>query len=432
MSNLSLYDATDDSNVTEYDEDQVNWFKLECIFWFEGLLVPIVGSIGLLGNILSILVLYRCDLDLKASFVNLLITLCIFDILFIVAVIMFYTLPIHFEYYEIELLPYLTPFLLPFIHIALTGSVYAVVAVAVERYFMICNPFNTNYHGRGMRYVAFIVIFSLVYNINKFLEVTYEYEVSPTSIWNETSQTVETVNVTKAVVAITSLREDPTYTQVAIVVNFVVMVVMPLMILSICHVLTFRSIRENTQRHNAISSHQRRDNAMAMLFFIIIACFVLSHSGKFVLNFFEISRLLMDRQKDEWPLWAFVLTRINHLLLVVNSSINFFIYCFRDAKFSDALLSLLGVSSQRFSRLGRNRGSIMNNNNNNNNNSNSRGGRTGGPRSSQPTHPVEDEEMTLTTRIDQNGNPSSTASGGTGISVSSGGVGVSVSGGNCV
>ena len=135
------------------DEQKERHFKVECIFWFEGFFVPIVGTIGILGNILSILVLSRRELDLKASFKNLLITLCIFDMLFIVAVNMFYTLPIHFDYYETELIPYLTPFLLPFIHIVLTGSVYAVVAVAVERYFIICNPFSTNYHGRGMRYI---------------------------------------------------------------------------------------------------------------------------------------------------------------------------------------------------------------------------------------------------------------------------------------
>ena len=41
-----------------------------------------------------------------------------------------------------------TPILLPAIHIALTGSVYAVVAVAVERYIIICNPYNWTNQGQ--------------------------------------------------------------------------------------------------------------------------------------------------------------------------------------------------------------------------------------------------------------------------------------------
>ena len=196
------------------------------------------------------------------------------------------------------------------------------------------------------------------------------------------------------------MRENADYTKAVIIMNFIVMVVMPLGILSICHVLTFRTIRENTQRHNAISSHQRRDNAMAMLFFIIIACFVLSHSGKFVLNFFEISRLFIDQSAREWPLWAFLLTRINHLLLVVNSSINFFIYCFRDAKFRDALFSLLGIQI----RLGTGGSNGSLNQGGSGRSGSVRNG--GGGRSSN-----HDENMELTRIVDLNGNPSSSLGG---------------------
>jgi hypothetical protein len=64
----------------------------------------------------------------------LLVTLCVFDILFVVAVNLFYTLQNHSSFYRLEVLPYLTPLLLPLIHVVLTGSVYSVVAVAVERF----------------------------------------------------------------------------------------------------------------------------------------------------------------------------------------------------------------------------------------------------------------------------------------------------------
>ena len=64
-------------------------------------------------------------------------------------VFLFYGLPVHWTFYEVTLIPYLTPILLPAIHIALTGSVYAVVAVAVERYIIICNPYNWTNQGRS-------------------------------------------------------------------------------------------------------------------------------------------------------------------------------------------------------------------------------------------------------------------------------------------
>ena len=130
LSTTSSYDDAAADAARRAEEHQL---KVTVMFWFEGFLVPIVGSIGLLGNTLSILVLLCRDLDLKASFRNLLVTLCVFDMLFIVAVNLFYSVPIHSDWYEINMIPYLTPLLLPLIHIVLTGSVYSVVAVAVER-----------------------------------------------------------------------------------------------------------------------------------------------------------------------------------------------------------------------------------------------------------------------------------------------------------
>jgi hypothetical protein len=53
-----------------------------------------------------------------------------------------YCLPTLSEPFYIWLLPYLTPFTLPLIHIALTGSVYSVVAVALERFMTVCYPFR--------------------------------------------------------------------------------------------------------------------------------------------------------------------------------------------------------------------------------------------------------------------------------------------------
>jgi hypothetical protein len=53
-----------------------------------------------------------------------------------------YCLPTLSEYFYIWYLPYLTPVTLPLIHIALTGSVYSVVAVALERFITVCYPFT--------------------------------------------------------------------------------------------------------------------------------------------------------------------------------------------------------------------------------------------------------------------------------------------------
>lgn len=85
---------------------------------------------------------------------------------------------------------------------------------------------------------------------------------------------------------------------------------------------------------------------MATIFFIIIAFFVICHTGKFVVNFYEILSILTGSKDDGFPSWAQVLTNLSHFSLVLNSSVNFFIYCFRDIRFRQ-----VGVRSMTFSSI---------------------------------------------------------------------------------
>ena len=48
-------------------------------------------------------------------------------------------------WYVAVLDPLIAPIVLPITQIAMTGSVYSVVAVALERYFNICKPFRANW-----------------------------------------------------------------------------------------------------------------------------------------------------------------------------------------------------------------------------------------------------------------------------------------------
>ena len=53
---------------------------LQTITWvFEGLLLPTVGLVGVLGNLVSLRVIHRADLKLKPSFLRLVTSLSIFD-----------------------------------------------------------------------------------------------------------------------------------------------------------------------------------------------------------------------------------------------------------------------------------------------------------------------------------------------------------------
>ena len=80
-----------------------------------------------------------------------------------------------------------------------------------------------------------------------------------------------------------------------------------------------------------------------MILFVIVILFVLSHVLRIILNIEEMKSLREERealdQGCEWlKFWTIIVAPISHLLLQINSSINFFIYCFYNQSFRDVLL----------------------------------------------------------------------------------------------
>ena len=53
-------------------------------FWIEGVAVPIISCLGILGNLICLVVLNNKNVDLKPSFSNLLKSLSVYDILILV------------------------------------------------------------------------------------------------------------------------------------------------------------------------------------------------------------------------------------------------------------------------------------------------------------------------------------------------------------
>ena len=119
----------------------------------------------------------------------------------------------------------------------------------------------------------------------------------------------------------------------------------------------FWTINLATQRHNAISTNQRRDHSVAMMLILIgiekyriimpynfslilkknineirltyifsVVVFIICHSIRSVVNAFEFLQFYKYGEIKEWPNWVDALVHVNHFALVVNSSINILIY----------------------------------------------------------------------------------------------------------
>jgi len=300
-------------------------------YWVEGPVILVVCLAGILGNLASILVLSRKDIDLKPSFANILTCLAVYDLLFEVCAIFMYSLPHLSTTYTSSIFPFLVPYLLGLIHIALMGSIYTTIAVAVERAVTVCAPFTNIQICRGYVYILPIIFLSVVYNIPKFYEV-------------ETTTHCEllldgTVNYFPHYKR-TSMRSKADYSIIYIgFSNCVVNVLIPMLLLSLLNLAIYQAVSRAATHHHHITggTGHRRDSTMAALLTSMVLVFVLCHSLKAGLNIYEAYMKFELQGEVPWTDTLQVLTNISNLLIVINSSVNIVIYAMKDFKFRQVL-----------------------------------------------------------------------------------------------
>lgn len=106
----------------------------------EGIFLLIIGIFGIIGNVVAIVVFARQHL--QKSFHALMLSLSAFDLVYITASILIFSIPqFSSEYKDSGIYFYILPWVLPMAQVGLTGSIYFTMAITVERYVTVCHPF---------------------------------------------------------------------------------------------------------------------------------------------------------------------------------------------------------------------------------------------------------------------------------------------------
>ena len=108
------------------------------------------------------------------------------------------------------------------------------------------------------------------------------------------------------------------------------------------------SSQSNDQNNSHSSgSCQSPDHNLAMILAGIVIVFAVCHFFRIFLAFYHVSvveqtRLCIEKgHNPKTPDWLYVISAFNHLMLMINSSVNFIIYCAVGSKFRQEIMGKL-------------------------------------------------------------------------------------------
>lgn len=175
-------DYFNDTYDTPCIERQEAWMEFYT-FIVNGILLNLIGILGILGNIISMIILSRPQM--RCSINCLLIGLARIDTVLIITSILLFGLPGIYPYtgllfnYYYKVLPHIVPVLYPLAMMVQTASAYLTLTVSLERFVAVCHPLRARSLctcGRARIYVLGIIIFSLLYNLPRLWEATIKSE----------------------------------------------------------------------------------------------------------------------------------------------------------------------------------------------------------------------------------------------------------------
>lgn len=296
-----------------------------CIeFWVCGVILNIVGVLGILGNVISMIILSRPQM--RSSINYLLTGLARCDTVLIISSMLLFGIPSiypytgHFFGYYNFVYPFISPAMFPIGMIAQTASIYMTFTVTLERYVAVCHPLRARAlctYGRAKIYFIVCVCFALAYNMPRFWEVlNVSYQLPNTTI-------------VLHCVRPSALRRNTTYINIYIhwcylIVNNII----PFLTLAILNCLIYMQVKRANRERQRLSRSEKREIGLATMLLCVVIVFFMLNFLPLVLNISEAFYSVVDHK----------LTKVSNLLITINSSVNFLIYIIFGEKFKRIFL----------------------------------------------------------------------------------------------
>ena len=275
-------------------------------------LISLMCMVGLFGNSATVIVL-RKDKERREALL-LLQVLALADGLYLLAALFRYPLKYLVPEYEYNIMQ---PIVFPSLKVFQTICIWMMVLVTIDRYIYVCKPLRAQvlFNSRTRRWFAVAVfIIGVLYNLPWFLDSCIMQFYDPC------------VNHTIARMITRPMFNSGWYYDVYRHGCFLVLIYfVPLSILTVLNCLLIRAIKHSTRRHRDMANGaEYNENNATVVLIIIVLVFIACETPELLLRIFNMVQRKADIQLFGPGLMRF--TTVSELLMVINSSINFFIY----------------------------------------------------------------------------------------------------------
>lgn len=318
--NLSYGNEYMSANVTR---ETMLW---QFICW--GIFLPIVVLVGLVGNALTIVVLWRKEM--QSTTILYMRGLVITDTGILLSAVVVLTPFACANYLHNDALMYFSENIYPIIYTPINYAVmtlqacnvWITVSVSVERYIAICHPFRAARlctRRKTIVVIAAITLVSIVYNVPR-LFATYARACEG---GEETAGGSSCYYLADTDFGLTDVYKTVYFSILYTILIFVI----PLASLFILNVFLIQELMRMQRRRTGTNIHDENEANLSLVLVLIVVVFIFCQSPGLVSQFdiFHFNTFL------KW-------IAVSNVLFVINSAVNFLIYTAFGSKFRKVLL----------------------------------------------------------------------------------------------
>ena len=291
-----------------------------------------VSSLGLVGNMMSLVILNRRVM--RSSTYSYLSALSVCDTLFLICTMMLVSKDIHKPERNAQQWMWSEgyyPYMFPYVHaLAFTfqvTSIWLTLAFTIDRYIMICHPYTAEPYctvSRARKVICFLFLGSIIFNMPKF----FEYETIELVIPSQ--------NKTRVGLDLTDFGRNVYFKQLYHSGFYIAFVCgLPFIALAVLNSFLMHAVHESRRRGREIAAPVRRRNDTTVMLISVVVVFFICQSPALV------SRVIWardDNQESLKRLDLYILNEIGTFMVVLNSAVNIVPYYFFGKKFRRELL----------------------------------------------------------------------------------------------